>query len=332
MTNTLRFGILGAAKIAPKALVIPARELETVEVTVIAAREKARADKFASLHGIRRVADSYREVIEADDVDVVYIPLPMNLHAKWTIEALRAGKHVLCEKPFASNAAEATEMVAVAKETGRSLGEAFHYWYHPLYQRVLDILASGSIGRVIRAAGWFNIRVPNPDLRWDYETSGGSLMDLGCYSTHWVRHSVGEEPTVTSAQAEVGPADVDASIRAELAFPSGAVGVVESSMVQDEPAVGLRIEGTKGDIEVTNLIHPSQGNRLKISTRAGSTIGQVNAGVTYSFMLRSFVDHIRHQVPFPTSGSDSIANMAAIDAIYSSAGLRLRGHPQITSP
>ena len=330
---TLRFGILGAARIAPKALTVPAQAVSTAEMTVVAARDRSRAEAFAAEHGVGRVADDYQAVVEADDVDVVYNPLPMHLHAGWTIAALRAGKHVLCEKPFASNAAEAAQMVRVADAENRILGEAFHHAYHPMFRRIIDLVASGAIGNVTRAEGYFNIAIRQPDIRWDYATSGGSLMDLGCYSTIWVRHvmqaspdgGATDEPTVTSASAEEGPQHVDARIEAELEFPSGATGRVESSMIAEDGDVRLEIVGTEGSITAQNPLAPQNGNTLTVRTAAGETSGEVVGGTTYEHMVRAFCDHVTHGTAFPTKGADSIANMAAIDAIYSAAGLPVRG-------
>ncbi len=325
-TQPLRFGILGAARIAPKALVGPVGLIDSALVTRIAARDQSRAEAFAKQHGIDNVSNSYADVIAAEDVDVVYIPLPMNLHHEWTIKALRAGKHVLCEKPFASNAEEAVEMVAVAKQEGRVLGEAFHHRYHPMFQRIVDVIASGAIGLVQRAEGYFNIAIAQPDIRWDYACSGGSLMDLGCYSTMWVRHSVGEEPLVTAAGATEGPPNIDGDMWAELEFPGGATGRVESSMINDGPSdIRLEVHGSKGSITAVNPLSPHSGNSLTIRTESGITQGEVLAGRTYDHMVRAFCDHVCHGTPFSTQGDDSIQNMAAIDAIYVAAGLPLRG-------
>ncbi len=320
----LRIGVLGAARIAPKALVDPAAKLDGVTVTRVAARDPERARAFADEHGIAGVAADYGQLVAADDVDVVYNPLPMSLHAEWTIEALRAGKHVFCEKPFASNASEAAEMVRVADETGLVLGEAFHYRYHPMFLRILDEVASGRIGRIERVEARFDVPISQPDIRWDYATSGGSLMDLGCYPMSWVRHVTGEEPEVVSATAEVGPPHIDAAISAELRFPSGASGLVASAMDRG-PTLELTIEGGEGRIEATNPMAPQNGNLLRITTAAGTTAGPVEAGISYDHMLRAFVDHLVHGAPFPTAGADSIANMAAIDAVYTAAGLPIRG-------
>lgn len=322
--NPIRFGILGAARIAPKGLVDPAKALEGVEVTRVAARDRARAEAFASEHAIADVSDSYQDVIDADDVDVVYNPLPMSLHAEWTIAALRAGKHVLCEKPFASNAEEAAEMVRVADEEGLVLGEAFHYRYHPMFARIIEEIASGRIGTVERLEAVFEAPIARPDLRWDYATSGGSLMDLGCYPVSWVRHAAGEEPEVVSAEAVEDPEKIDASISAELRFPSGATASVTSAMDRG-PRIALEVTGSLGRIEAINPLAPQSGNRLTLTTPAGTTTGPIDAGVTYEHMLRAFVDHLVHSAPFPTKGEDSIANMAVIDTIYRAAGLPERG-------
>lgn len=322
--TTVRFGILGAARITPKALIDPVAKLDGVTVTRIAARDRSRAEAFAAEHGIAAVSGSYAEVIEADDVDVIYNPLPMSLHAEWTIAALRAGKDVFCEKPFASNAEEAADMVRVAGEEERVLGEAFHYRYHPLFLRLLDEVASGRLGTIQRLEGVFEVEIARPDIRWDYETSGGSLMDLGCYPMSWLRHLTGEEPEVVSAKALEDPARIDARIEAELVFASGATGSVRSAMDRG-PEITLSIVGSEGRIDVDNPMAPQNGNRVVIHTPAGRSSGPIDAGISYDHMIRAFVDHLVHGAPFPTSGQDSIANMAAIDAVYRAAGLPTRG-------
>ncbi len=323
--DKLRIGILGAARIAPTALIKPSEPIDTIEITRIAARDRGRAEAFASEHDIANVADDYEAVIHADDVDVVYNPLPMSLHAEWSIRAMHAGKDVLCEKPFASNASEAEEMVRVAGETGRILGEAFHYRYHPMFLRILDEVASGRIGDLVRIEGYFDIAIPKPDLRWEYDTSGGSTMDLGCYPIHWVRSVAAEEPTVVSATAEEDPEKIDAALGAELSFPSGATAYIHSAMNDPSNKILLTIEGTKGRIVADNPLAPQNGNTLTIETDSGVSSGTVVAGSTYHHMMRAFVDHVRLGAPYPTKGQDSINNMRVIDAAYLAAGLPRRG-------
>ena len=331
-SQPVRIGILGAARIAPKALIGPAATMSMVDVTRIAARDRGRAEAFAAEHGIANVSDSYQALIEADDVDVVYNPLPMSKHAEWTIAALRAGKHVFCEKPFASNADEAAEMVRVADEVGLVLGEAFHYRYHPMFLRILDEVASGRLGSIERVEGVFAVPIKRTnargdlDIRWDYAASGGALMDLGCYPMSWVRHVTGEEPTVVSAEAIEDPEKIDSYLSCELAFPSGATGSVTTAMERG-PEIGLTIIGTNGTLVADNPMAPQNGNQLTISLADGSgtTSGSVDAGISYDHMLRAFIDHLVLGAEFATSGQDSINNMTAIDAAYVAAGLPRRG-------
>src|SRR5262245_23108684 len=142
----LRIGVLGAAKIAPPAIVRPARAVNDVDVVAIAARDRDRALAFATKHHILKVHDSYSSLVDDPDIDAVYNPLPNGLHGRWTIAALEAGKHVLCEKPFTANADEAEHVAAVGRGTDLVLMEAFHYRYHPMTERALEIIGSGEIG------------------------------------------------------------------------------------------------------------------------------------------------------------------------------------------
>ena len=141
--EVVRIGVLGAARIAPAALLKPAQKVTQAEVVAIAARDRGRAEKFASKHGVPNVFADYTALINAPDVDAIYNPLPNGLHAQWTTAALEAGKHVLCEKPLTANAAEAEHLAAVARRTGLVLMEAFHWRYHPLAQRMVEIVRGG---------------------------------------------------------------------------------------------------------------------------------------------------------------------------------------------
>lgn len=147
----LRIGVLGAARIAPMALIGPAKRSAEVVVAAVAARENLRAAAFASKHGIARVHDNYEALVADPDLDAIYNPLPNSLHGRWTRAALAAGKHVLCEKPFAANAAEAREVADLAATSDRVVMEAFHYRYHPLALRIEQIIAGGELGS---SSGW----------------------------------------------------------------------------------------------------------------------------------------------------------------------------------
>jgi predicted dehydrogenase len=230
----LRLGILGAARIAPAALLRPARDLPAATVVALAARDRTRAETFARRHDIPRVHTSYADLLADPEIDAVYNPLPNSLHCEWTVRALEAGKHVLCEKPIASNADEARHMAEAAEKTGRVLMEAFHYRYHPLAARMREIVASGELGRIrrIEAALCFPL-LRRGDIRFDLSLAGGALMDAGCYAVNCVRFLADAEPEVVSARARLSSPGVDRRMDAELRFEGERLGKVTA----DAPAV-----------------------------------------------------------------------------------------------
>ena len=324
---TLRIGTLGAAKITPAALVQPARETEGVEVVAVAARDPERARAFAEEHGIPEVCASYDELVAREDLDVVYNPLPISHHCEWTIRALEAGKHVLCEKAFSCNAAEAERMADTARRTGLRLVEAFHYRYHPLMERVLGLVRGDEIGTLRELRGGFSVPFhTEDDIRFVYALGGGALMDLGCYPLHMVRHASGSEPQVVRAEAKEGPPQVDIALRAELRFPGGATGEISCSMESDAQLMAtLELTGERGRIHVMNPLAPHIGHQLTVESEAGTTQEQVEGASTYTHQLRAFAAHVEDGAPVPTGPEDAIAQMRAIDAIYRAAGLRPRG-------
>lgn len=327
MTRPLRFGVLGAAKIAPRALIEPAKQGTEATVDAVAARDPERAAAFASEHGIPRVVRDYAALVQDPDIDVIYNPLPMNLHAEWTIAALRAGKDVLCEKPFAANAVEAERMVEVAAETGRLLVEAYHYRYHPLFLRVLDIVQSGQLGTLQHMEGVFKVAIKDRlDLRHMYETAGGATMDLGCYPLHWMRQVAGAEPRVLNARAEQGARHVDVTMTAELSFPGGLTGHMVTSMADHEPFnTYLRVEGSSGTLQVTNPLAPHNGHDLELTLDGKTSSEKVEGFTTYRHQLIAFVDAVHTGKKLPTMGDDAINTMKLIDSVYRAAGLPVRG-------
>src|SRR4051812_2059554 len=186
--DRVRIGTLGAARIAPSALIRPARTVAGAEVVAVAARDRAKAEAFATKHQIGMVHDSYDALIDDPEIDAIYNPLPNGLHAEWTQRALKAGKHVLCEKPFTANAAEAEEVASVAAETGLVVMEAFHYRYHPVAQRMQEIAQDGTLGPLVHVETAMCIPLPmRKDIRYHYELGGGAVMDVGCYALHMNR-------------------------------------------------------------------------------------------------------------------------------------------------
>ncbi len=187
----LRIGLLGAARISDVAVIQPADEIGA-RLVAVAARDPGRAVVFAARHGIERVLNGYQDVIDDPEVEVVYNPLANALHAPWNLRAIAAGKHVLSEKPYASNAHEARTVRDAAKAAGVHCVEAFHYRYHPLMRRMLELAVDGEIGDLVRVEA--RMLMPPPaagDLRWDASVAGGGLMDVGCYAVHAIRDLAG---------------------------------------------------------------------------------------------------------------------------------------------
>ncbi|TDO51443.1 oxidoreductase family protein [Kribbella sp. VKM Ac-2527] len=180
----LRIGILGAARIADRAIVDPAH-LTGARLVAVAARDTGRAEAFAAEHGVERVHPSYADVLDDPEVEVVYNPLANGLHGPWNLKAIAAGKHVITEKPSASNAAEATAVRDAARERGVTVMEAFHYVYHPVTQRLHQLLAKGELGALQHVETTMVMPPPaDEDPRWSLALAGGAVMDVGCYALH----------------------------------------------------------------------------------------------------------------------------------------------------
>ncbi|MEY2420649.1 MAG: hypothetical protein QOI95_716 [Acidimicrobiaceae bacterium] len=323
----LRIGILGAAKIAPPALIKPARRVDDVEVVAVAARDKAKASTFASKHGIGRVHDSYGALLADPDIDAIYNPLPNGLHGKWTIAALEAGKHVLCEKPFTANADEALEVQKVEKRTGLVVMEAFHYRYHPLADRMVEIANDGTLGEIEHIHTWMVIPLlSRRDIRWQLDLAGGSTMDVGCYTIHLLRSLAKAEPTVVSASARERSAGVDRWLRADMQLPDGSSGRITASMLSGQfLRLGAEVKGTKGVMRVFNPWAPQYFHRLTVRTQAGKQKqGRLPKVTTYECQLRAFAAAVLRDEPVITNTDDAIANMRVIDAVYTAAGLEPR--------
>jgi predicted dehydrogenase len=328
----IRIGILGAARIAPRGIVTPANALLGAEVVAIAARDLERAQNFAAEHSIPMAFGSYAELLARDDVDLVYVALPPSAHLEWCTAALANGKHVLVEKPFASNAQDAAQMVAAARVAERHLIEAFHYRFHPLFERALSAVRSGAIGRLRHIDAVFNANLPDTpgELRYIEELGGGALMDLGCYCMHWIRTMAGDEPTIVKASAQCATAGVDLETHAELAFTSGPTASLSCSM---RPADGillrrLRVQGDGGVLEMENPVSPHSGATLSIESDSGALPQIVSGGdTTFHYQLRHVLEVLEGRAEPLTGGDDAIGNMRAIDSIYRAAGLKPRGLP-----
>jgi predicted dehydrogenase len=322
----LRIGLLGAAKIAPAALINPAKACPEASIVAVAARDTARAQAFAAKHSIPRTFSSYAALLDDPGIDAVYIPLPNGLHGEWAIAAMKAGKQVLCEKPVAANADEARAMASAKDETGRVLMEAFHYRYHPLAQRMADIAASGELGTIehIYSTMWFPLPVFS-DIRYRFDLAGGATMDAGCYAVHMARLVGGPDPAVLSAKAKLRDLNVDRAMDAELRFKSGAAGHISVSMwSRNLLGISLRVVGSAGEMRAINPVAPQLWHRLTIRTKSGKRTENLGSRPTYLYQLEAFLDACLRGAPVLTSIEDGILNMQVIDDIYRAAGLPVR--------
>jgi predicted dehydrogenase len=322
----IRIGILGAARIAPMALIAPARQVDGVSVAAVAARDRGRAAAFAGKHGIGRVHGSYEELLADPEIDVVYNPLPNGWHGAWSIRALEAGKDVLCEKPLAANADEAQRMVDAARHSGRRLVEAFHYRYHRLVARLLEIIGAGEIGAVRRYEASFVVPiVRGADIRYRHDLAGGATMDLGCYAIHLIRTLAGAEPAVVRAAAVEAPPGIDRTMDAELDFADGRSAHFHCSMWSPRILrVGARIVGEAGTIDIFNFVAPQFYNSVRVRGAGGKRVERVRGSASYTEQLRAFAAALRNGTPLPTEGADSVANMRVIDAVYQAAAMAKR--------
>ncbi|MFZ8968166.1 MAG: Gfo/Idh/MocA family protein [Ilumatobacteraceae bacterium] len=330
MTTRLRLGLVSAARITPPAIIEPLAtgddRLADVAVTVLGARDRARAEDAASRWGVPTVVDTYSDVWTHPDVDAVYIATPAGYHHEHTLAALAAGRHVLCEKPIASNAIEAAEMVEAARDVNRVLMEAFHWRHHPLVAQMRRIIDSGELGDVHHAEARFVLpdgHIPRTDIRWDHSIGGGSLMDLGCYPVQWVRWLFGPEPAVTRAEATESIPGIDGRITAELAWSGGRTARVESSMIGPDAEGDSRlvVHGSAGTMTVRNPLAPQFGGALNVSTAEGDRSEEVDSSATYLHQLVRFRAAVLEGADPITHGADSIQTMQVIDEIYTRAGL-----------
>jgi predicted dehydrogenase len=330
----VRIGILGASGIAPAGIIHPARRRTDAEIVAVASRSSESAAAYATKHSIARSYGSYSKMLADPEIDLVYNSLPPSEHAEWSIAALEAGKDVLCEKPFAMNAAQALRMNAAARDTGQRLIEAFHDRYHPLSLHLDEVKSSGRLGKIISLHGDFVYNNPFDPLaiRHDPALGGGALMDLGCYPLHWLRAFMNEEPTVTGAVATLNPMGADMSMDATLHFSGGdagggvaggaVTGRVTASMHADAiPGSTLRIVGSLGTLVVENLVFPSAGHTIVETVGGIDRPHTVSGAVTYDHQLEAVIGALASGAVLPTEGDDPIGNMTAIDAIYAAAGI-----------
>jgi predicted dehydrogenase len=322
----LKIGVLGAAHITPGALLKPARRTGRAEVVAVAARDKDKARSYAKKNKIPRVLDTYEELLADPEIDAVYIPLPNGLHGHWTIAALQAGKHVLCEKPFTANADEARHVAeAAAAHPGLVVMEAFHYEYHPMTRRLVEIVQSGELGIIKEIDISFAAPLAKPgDIRYQLDLAGGAMMDMGCYPISLLR-LLAAGPRVTSATAKLSSPGVDRAMDARFSLPEGGNARVRCSMFSKSVLrLHAQVTGSEGSLKVFNPFAPQFGHRVRIENASGTRREKFSRRATYDYQLEAFAAAVEDGAPFPTTAVDAIRTMELIDATYVAAGLPIR--------
>jgi predicted dehydrogenase len=325
----LRIGILGAARISGRAIVEPAK-LTGARLVAVAARDAGRAETFAAEHGIERVHASYQDLLDDPEVEAVYNPLANGLHGPWNLKALAAGKHVLTEKPSASNAAEAAQVRDAVRSSGLVFMEAFHYAYHPVMRRLQELLAKGELGELQHIEATMVMPPPpEDDPRWSLPLAGGAVMDVGCYALHAQRMFApyaGGAPKLVSARAGERKRlpGVDEWLNADLEFPTGATGAVRTSMAAENVEFSLKVIGSRGEAFAPFYVLPQNDDRVTVTTKEDTWVEHLGTRTSYTYQLEAFAAAIRDGAPVLTDAEDALATMELIDACYVAAGMTPR--------
>lgn len=315
----LRWGLLGTALINRR--LIPAmRAARRSTVAAVASRDRARAESYAAEWQIPVAHAGYDALIRDPAVDAIYISLPNTLHVEWTLRALDAGKHVLCEKPLAPTAEDVDRVAAVARAGRRVVAEAFMYRHEPLIARVLELLADDAIGPIRTIASGFSFaRERANDIRMNAALGGGSLWDIGCYAVSAVRLVAGAEPVEAFGWAAPSPTGVDQSFTGLLRFRGDLVAEVHSDFGA-APRTWLEVSGVNGVLRVNDLFRPSP--RHDIHLRREDGVRQVSVEGSPLLFVRQVEDVIAAALdgrPPAVSLQESRGNAAALAALYRSA-------------
>ncbi|KAH9258433.1 hypothetical protein BASA81_003482 [Batrachochytrium salamandrivorans] len=335
----VRFGVLGAARIAPRALFHACYWNPSAQVTCLAARDFAQAQRCCRYHRIPHPVFDYLQVVRNPNINAVYIPLPNSLHFHWTKQSLLAGKHCLVEKPLCSNAREARELVELAKQRGLVLMEASHSFYHPALQRMRQLVRA-KVGRITHVEARFHSHIRRDgDIRFNAELGGGSLMDNGGYVINAIRFMCFPALRLTAescvwAKAAVrrssNGGDVDERMEAEFRLDDDAATAFISTSLTARRVPVLTVTGTKGSVTLYNFLLPSLWHCIVVTTnnQRGCCWPEQHYGdggrTTYEHQLAEFIRRVALTTTSPESEDsiDPVTTMAIIDSIYLRAGMR----------
>ena len=324
--DTVRWGILSTASIAVHHVIPGMRTASNAEVLGIASRQPDRAAAVTAELGIPRAYGSYAELLADPDIDAVYIPLPNHLHARFTIEAARAGKHVLCEKPLAMTAADAQTMIDACREAGVLLMEAFMYRLHPSWVAVRELVAAGRIGRLRAVDSWFSYYNDDPaNIRNILEAGGGALFDVGCYSVNLSRMLFGGEPDRVEGTVVRDPASgVDVLTSGVLAFGQDVATFTCSTRTEPDQRVDIYGDSGRISIEIPFNIPPDRPTRVSVVAGGDPPIAPATTVLTfdtadpYGVEIEQFGAAVLAGGPVPVNPDDAVGNLRVIERLFAS--------------
>lgn len=326
MNKPVQWGVLGVAKIATEKVIPATQKATNGFVAAIASRDEARAREAAADLGIPRAYGSYEALLADPQIEAIYNPLPNELHVEWTLKALAAGKHVLCEKPVAMSAAEGESLVAARAASGKLVAEAFMVRFHPQWRRVRELLRAGAIGDPLAIQTLFTYRLLDASNVRNRPPGGGGLFDIGCYAILSARFAFGAEPLRVAATLDIDPAfGTDRLGGAILEFPGGRH-LTFTIATQLASAQRVTVAGTAGRIEVKIPFNAPPDGACEIVIDSGADLIGGGARVEsfapvdqYTLQAEAFGRAVRGEAAWEFPIEDALANMRAIDACFRAA-------------
>lgn len=318
MSKPLNWGLLSTARIN-RALIPPLNASKRTRLLAVASRSLSSAEAYAREWNIPRAFGSYEALLADPEIDVVYNPLPNNLHAEWTVKALRAGKHVLCEKPMTLTLTEMDEIIATSRETGKIVTEAFMYRHHPQTLKVKEIVESGALGQLQLIRGAFTFTLTREgNYRSDPAMGGGSIWDVGCYPISYARTLVGAEPLQVFGWQVEGPSGIDESFVGQMRFGNGVLAQFDCGFASPLRS-WMEIVGSEGTLYIPDPFKPNHKATVTLTRGDQAETLHMPGADLYMGEVDDLCDAIEHGRTPRITPADSRANLATILALLESA-------------
>lgn len=318
MAKVLNWGLLSTARIN-RALIPPLRASKRNQLLAVGSRSQETADRYAHEWKVPRAHGSYEALLADPEIDVIYNPLPNHLHALWTIKAIEAGKHVLCEKPLALSVDEVDTVKEAARKHGRVVAEAFMYRHHPQTLKVQELVKSGSIGTLKLIRGSFTYVLHREgDVRLDPAMGGGSIWDVGCYPISYARAVVGESPLEVFGWQVTGPTGIDDTFLGQMRFANDVYAQFDSSFVIPFHTF-MEIIGSEGTLNIPKPFKPEVDEKIYLTRDNKTETIKIKGQELYIGEVEDMADAILLEKASRVSLEDSRVNVAVISALLESA-------------